>query len=121
MPSPRGGSQGGRSISVPNSQSAKFLKSERYMQRGENPTDRKSTRLNSSHTVTSYAVFCLKKKKKTRIFQPYTIRQTTFITISPVHSSNLTDMAITMQHFTSKQQMEQQSPTIAFEHAQKFS
>src|SRR5436190_18496225 len=25
--------------------------------------DRKSTRLNSSHTVNSYAVFCLKKKK----------------------------------------------------------
>src|SRR5438132_10118803 len=28
------------------------------------PEDRKSTRLNSSHTVISYAVFCLKKKKK---------------------------------------------------------
>src|SRR5438132_9002509 len=28
------------------------------------PRDRKSTRLNSSHTVISYAVFCLKKKKK---------------------------------------------------------
>src|SRR5476649_3014515 len=28
------------------------------------PLDRKSTRLNSSHTVISYAVFCLKKKKK---------------------------------------------------------
>src|SRR5256885_9554112 len=28
------------------------------------PTDRKSTRLNSSHLVNSYAVFCLKKKKK---------------------------------------------------------
>src|SRR5947207_4055894 len=28
------------------------------------PPDRKSTRLNSSHTVISYAVFCLKKKKK---------------------------------------------------------
>src|SRR5438034_6678305 len=27
--------------------------------------DRKSTRLNSSHTVISYAVFCLKKKKCT--------------------------------------------------------
>src|SRR5438132_5840252 len=27
-----------------------------------NVTDRKSTRLNSSHTVISYAVFCLKKK-----------------------------------------------------------
>src|SRR5438552_4437152 len=28
------------------------------------PTDRKSTRLNSSHQIISYAVFCLKKKKK---------------------------------------------------------
>src|SRR5438034_7636013 len=32
--------------------------------------DRKSTRLNSSHTVISYAVFCLKKKKKS-IIQGY--------------------------------------------------
>src|SRR5690606_41034719 len=31
----------------------------------ENP-DRKSTRLNSSHVKISYAVFCLKKKKKIR-------------------------------------------------------
>src|SRR5690349_22983049 len=29
--------------------------------------DRKSTRLNSSHVEISYAVFCLKKKKKKRI------------------------------------------------------
>src|SRR5688500_20283097 len=29
----------------------------------EQRLDRKSTRLNSSHLVTSYAVFCLKKKK----------------------------------------------------------
>src|SRR2546429_4070338 len=28
------------------------------------PTDRKSTRLNSSHGYISYAVFCLKKKKR---------------------------------------------------------
>src|SRR5688500_19605818 len=28
------------------------------------PRDRKSTRLNSSHLVISYAVFCLKKKSK---------------------------------------------------------
>src|SRR5438552_14941018 len=28
--------------------------------------DRKSTRLNSSHQIISYAVFCLKKKKKTQ-------------------------------------------------------
>src|SRR5947208_9607659 len=31
---------------------------------GELPPDRKSTRLNSSHQIISYAVFCLKKKKK---------------------------------------------------------
>src|SRR2546426_5801588 len=30
----------------------------------DTPRDRKSTRLNSSHLVISYAVFCLKKKKK---------------------------------------------------------
>src|SRR5207244_9930583 len=29
------------------------------------PQDRKSTRLNSSHQINSYAVFCLKKKNKT--------------------------------------------------------
>src|SRR3712207_8245163 len=32
--------------------------------RVENLQDRKSTRLNSSHATISYAVFCLKKKKK---------------------------------------------------------
>src|SRR2546427_4699465 len=31
--------------------------------------DRKSTRLNSSHSQISYAVFCLKKKKTQRIMQ----------------------------------------------------
>src|SRR2546426_7812037 len=34
---------------------------------GDHAQDRKSTRLNSSHLVISYAVFCLKKKKKTTI------------------------------------------------------
>src|SRR5256885_11636772 len=37
--------------------------------------DRKSTRLNSSHLVISYAVFCLKKKKKIKYQQ--SIRNTT--------------------------------------------
>src|SRR5688572_31445385 len=32
--------------------------------RARAPADRKSTRLNSSHSQISYAVFCLKKKKK---------------------------------------------------------
>src|SRR2546428_4459726 len=33
-----------------------------------NAVDRKSTRLNSSHDQISYAVFCLKKKKKTTTY-----------------------------------------------------
>src|SRR5258708_20258809 len=32
-------------------------------QQNQPPIDRKSTRLNSSHQIISYAVFCLKKKK----------------------------------------------------------
>src|SRR3712207_8219995 len=35
--------------------------------------DRKSTRLNSSHANISYAVFCLKKKKKKRTNKNYVI------------------------------------------------
>src|SRR5256885_3910724 len=35
-----------------------------------NSTDRKSTRLNSSHLVISYAVFCLKKKKTRLSMRP---------------------------------------------------
>src|SRR5256885_12722285 len=57
-----------------NSEAARFYLSSdgKYLVRGEvsdlskDPlaeTDRKSTRLNSSHLVISYAVFCLKKKK----------------------------------------------------------
>src|SRR2546427_7552803 len=34
---------------------------------GTHPSDRKSTRLNSSHSQISYAVFCLKKKKKKQL------------------------------------------------------
>src|SRR5947208_7290951 len=36
--------------------------------------DRKSTRLNSSHQIISYAVFCLKKKKKKKHIKSYTIK-----------------------------------------------
>src|SRR5947199_9960994 len=37
---------------------------DRLIARGGDDLDRKSTRLNSSHLGISYAVFCLKKKKK---------------------------------------------------------
>src|SRR5256885_8995264 len=54
--------------------------------------DRKSTRLNSSHLVISYAVFCLKKKNTINIYQIHTphyrpfqntLNHTTSISISP--------------------------------------
>src|SRR5256885_6724086 len=38
-----------------------------FLNRLRNAPDRKSTRLNSSHLVISYAVFCLKKKKRSKI------------------------------------------------------
>src|SRR5947207_4493415 len=45
--------------------------------------DRKSTRLNSSHTVISYAVFCLKKKKhKNTTTKPITNQDEHYSTIS---------------------------------------
>src|SRR5437879_9579522 len=55
-------------------------KATRYGSRRDDParaearrvvTDRKSTRLNSSHRCISYAVFCLKKKKQTHIRIPH--------------------------------------------------
>src|SRR2546426_8954379 len=46
--------------------------------------DRKSTRLNSSHLVISYAVFCL-KKKKTSDWSP-TVVQTTRVSITRLGS-----------------------------------
>src|SRR5258708_12223132 len=46
--------------------------------------DRKSTRLNSSHQIISYAVFCLKKKKKT------TMRRLIGVPNLPFHNLYLT-------------------------------
>src|SRR3954465_8306889 len=39
---------------------------------GKTCADRKSTRLNSSHTIISYAVFCLKKKQDERATHAHT-------------------------------------------------
>src|SRR5438034_5227160 len=46
--------------------------------------DRKSTRLNSSHTVISYAVFCLKKKKKkkNKKINIYTMHELKIVVVS---------------------------------------
>src|SRR2546429_4094428 len=45
--------------------------------------DRKSTRLNSSHGYISYAVFCLKKKKK---IPTYVDHHHSYVSITPVHT-----------------------------------
>src|SRR2546430_12123234 len=45
---------------------------------GRRGRDRKSTRLNSSHSQISYAVFCLKKKKRCLI--QYTSQVKTYVT-----------------------------------------
>src|SRR5256885_6968992 len=53
---------------------------------GAKTADRKSTRLNSSHLVISYAVFCLKKKKKKHKYY-----QSIYIMMLTNHSKNILD------------------------------
>src|SRR2546426_2331821 len=66
----RRSAQGGREIRVGGEHpaSARLV---RHEAKGPVAEDRKSTRLNSSHLVISYAVFCLKKKKKKRKLQTW--------------------------------------------------
>src|SRR5438034_6229761 len=56
----------GRLKSLDTSDSGMAVEPHDALARFQAQRDRKSTRLNSSHTVISYAVFCLKKKKKKR-------------------------------------------------------
>src|SRR5438270_8770982 len=49
--------------------------------------DRKSTRLNSSHSQISYAVFCLKKKKE-KIMARYRTEDRTTVKITETHVRN---------------------------------
>src|SRR5438034_2114878 len=72
--------------------------------------DRKSTRLNSSHTVISYAVFCLKKKKNppsavnpppacrfnTRCWKPQEICRTVTPTLQTHNPGNVTACTFTV-------------------------
>src|SRR3989454_6104990 len=50
-------------VAVPGVSSGQAIALAQQLAAKELPPDRKSTRLNSSHLVISYAVFCLKKKK----------------------------------------------------------
>src|SRR5256886_11866776 len=52
--------------------------------------DRKSTRLNSSHSQISYAVFCLKKKKQNSPYTPPLYINTTACASDLIHHRSLT-------------------------------
>src|SRR2546430_11064523 len=56
--------------------------------------DRKSTRLNSSHSQISYAVFCLKKKKKTIDTWPFSNRQVKRCMIHVLRSHRISYLSI---------------------------
>src|SRR5256885_6623254 len=68
--------RGGRATREPPAEPAARPQPDAAARRAPHEPDRKSTRLNSSHLVISYAVFCLKKKKKKTI----TYRSTTTCT-----------------------------------------
>src|SRR3712207_6912594 len=51
----------------------RFQTVSRFVEALEQPQDRKSTRLNSSHANISYAVFCLKKKKTHNTLQSHAL------------------------------------------------
>src|SRR5438445_10095644 len=53
--------------------------------RVDEPSDRKSTRLNSSHANISYAVFCLKKKKLIDLNRTISAVNNVTSRISPIH------------------------------------
>src|SRR2546429_6973651 len=59
------GPEGVQATSITTPAAAEATSARRRPVSAMDPKDRKSTRLNSSHGYISYAVFCLKKKKKT--------------------------------------------------------
>src|SRR3712207_7381812 len=62
---------------------------ERQVDRLRGLQDRKSTRLNSSHANISYAVFCLKKKKKDRIIFHFQLTHKNVINLSGTRNINM--------------------------------
>src|SRR5205809_6166279 len=65
-------------------------------ERPEPSPDRKSTRLNSSHGYISYAVFCLKKKKKKKIIHQEKTQKHTHN--KSEHASYLLPLLICINH-----------------------
>src|SRR5689334_24085405 len=71
--------------------------------RRELRSDRKSTRLNSSHSSISYAVFCLKKKKKKKDEDNSEKKQ--LLTTMPHVNHDLATAAASVQHPHGNQQL----------------
>src|SRR5205085_7937622 len=73
--------QGHRAVAALSHLSGKRRGPRRETDQRRDPRDRKSTRLNSSHSQISYAVFCL--KKKTNVRHASTLKRTTPTTHRP--------------------------------------
>src|SRR2546426_6626711 len=65
VPASQGHSGGNSKLEKASARMRRGLRRRQVRNSARPPLDRKSTRLNSSHLVISYAVFCLKKKKTT--------------------------------------------------------
>src|SRR2546430_5222098 len=70
---------------------------EQFVNVGITPIDRKSTRLNSSHSQISYAVFCLKKKKTENNVNILTRRTGKDVTSHTVLDGIITTITTTIQ------------------------
>src|SRR2546430_1679677 len=84
--------------------------------------DRKSTRLNSSHSQISYAVFCLKKKKNVRyIRHHYSVRGPSERQLQMPGSDLLGDLALPsfgadrLRHFR-VQELDQAADAVLYTH-----
>src|SRR2546430_9629444 len=71
------------------------------------PSDRKSTRLNSSHSQISYAVFCLKKKKLDKI---------AFLQTASVGCETLSDLTCTRRTLNAPAAPQTPSPSLPDTH-----
>src|SRR3712207_7730045 len=79
-------------------------------------TDRKSTRLNSSHANISYAVFCLKKKKKKHTTIS-TIKQIyKHQTLPHVYSTTISHIDYLDHHLSSLKSIQYSSIDIVYQH-----
>src|SRR2546430_13342754 len=71
--------------------SARSRSNSKSTPRFSQPRDRKSTRLNSSHSQISYAVFCLKKKKKINSIYYISIEKSSSSLLANMHHLHQSD------------------------------